>query len=307
MKDDKTAFDFSMQMIRSGLWQLKDSKKMSVESEDSCSQAIILGATEAGISAAKGLKEKYASVFVIENLKVEKRIEEELLKSGIDLVRPVKPIGLAGPKGKFTLILEKGDSLLTKEEKKSPELFLKKKVKRAQNMDIKNFDENPMYMKIKADIIILGRNEFINIPYKRDSFATGLHATGERAFGNLETGIPGVYMASWSQVKKISGQTLGMSAAGEALENFSHYTGSFDSFVAYTDTELCRGCGKCADICPEGAASIEEIARGTGISCIEPGLCSGCGNCIAKCPTGAIRLPESDQGYFEKVINAFIE
>ena len=307
MKDDKTAINQSMQMIRSGLWQLKDSKKLSVEREEPCSQAIILGATEAGISAARGLKEKYASVVVIENQKVEKKIEEEFSKCRIDLVRPVKPIRLDGRRGKFTLVIEKGDSLLSKEEKKSPVLLLQKKGKRPQNFDIKTFDESPRYKKIQADIIILARNEFKNIPYKRDSFATGLHAGGNRAFGSLETDIPGVYMASWSQVKKISDQTLGMSAAGEALENVSHQTDSFDSFVAYADPELCRGCGKCADICPEGAATLEEITRGAGLSWIEPGLCTGCGNCILKCPTGAISLPESEQWYFEKVINAFFE
>ena len=310
-EDDKTAIDQSMRMIRSGLWQLKDSKKLSAGTEEPCSQAIIIGATEAGISAAISLKEKYASVVVVENLKVEKRIEEELSKFGIDLVHPIKPVRLDGRRGKFILILEKGDSLLSKEEKKSPELFLQKKGKQLQNLDIKTFDESPRYKKIEAGIIILGRNEFKNIPYKRDSFATGLHPVGNRAFGSLETGIPGVYMASWSQVKKLSGQTSGMSAAGEALENVSGQTGSFDSFVnnfvAYADPELCRGCGKCADICPEGAATLEEITRGAGLSWIEPGLCTGCGNCILECPTGAISLPESEQGYFEKVINAFFE
>ena len=310
-EDDKTAIYQSMRMIRSGLWQLKDSKKLSKESEKSCHQAIILGATETGISAARGLKEKYASVVVVENLKVEKRIEEELSKCGIDLVRSVKPVRLDGRRGKFTLILEKGDSLLSKEDKKSPKIFLQKKGKQLQNLDFKTFDESPRYKKIEAGIIILGRKEFKNIPYKRDSFATGLHAGVNRAFGSLETGIPGVYMASWSQVKKLSGQTFGMSAAGEALENVFDQTDPFDSFVdsfvAYSDPELCRGCGKCADICPEGAASLEEITRGAGLSLIEPRLCTGCGNCISECPTGAISLPESEQEYFEKVINAFFE
>jgi NADPH-dependent glutamate synthase beta subunit-like oxidoreductase/NAD-dependent dihydropyrimidine dehydrogenase PreA subunit len=305
--DDKTAIDQSIRMIRSGLWQLKDSKKKSAGNEAPCTQAIILGATEAGISAARGLKEKYASVVVVENLKVEKRIEEELSNSGIELVHPVKPVRLDGRRGKFTLILEKEDSLLSKEEKKSPKLSLQKKGRRLQNLNMKTFDENPRYKKLQAGIIILGRKEFKNILYKRDSFATGLHAGGDRAFGGLETGIAGVYMASWAQVKKISDQTSGMSAAGEALENVSALSDPFDSFVAYADPELCRGCGKCADICPEGAATLKEITRGAGLSWIEPGLCTGCGNCILECPTGAISLPESEQWYFEKVINAFFE
>jgi len=306
-EDDKTAIDQSMRMIRSGLWQLKDSKKLSAGSEEPCAQAVILGATEAGIWAARGLKEKYASVVVVENLKVEKRIEEELSECGIDLVRPVKPVRLDGRRGKFTLILEKGDALLSGKEKKSPGSLIKKKGRQLLDLDISAFDENTRYRKIQAGIIIIGRNEFNKLPYKRDAFAADFHTGSTRAFGSLETGIPGVYMASWSQVKKLSGQTSGMSAAGEALENVSGQTGSFDSFVAYADPELCRGCGKCADICPEGAATLEETTRGAGLSWIEPGLCTGCGNCISGCPTGAISLPESGQWYFEKVINAFFE
>jgi len=306
-EDDKTAIDQSMRMIQSGLWQLKDSKKLSKGSEEPCPQAIILGATEAGIWAARGLKEKYASVGVVENLKVEKKIEEELSKCGVDLVRSVKPVRLDGRRGKFTLILEKGDALLSGKEKKSPGSLIKKKGRQLLDLDSSAFDENIRYRKIQAGIIIIGRNEFNKLPYKRDAFAADFHTGSTRAFGSLETGIPGVYMASWSQVKKLSGQTSGMSAAGEALENVSGQTGSFDSFVAYADPELCRGCGKCADICPEGAAIIEEITRGAGLSWIEPGFCTGCGNCISECPTGAISLPESEQWYFEKVINAFFE
>ena len=306
-KDDKTAIDQSLRMIQSGLWQIKDLKKSPAVSEEPFPGAVILGATEAGICAAKGLKEKYASVVVVDHLKVEKKIKKDLSKYGIDLVCPVKPVRLDGRRSKFTLILEKKDSLLSKEEKKSSKLSLQKRGKQLHNIDIRIFDKSPRYRKIQAGIVILGRNKFKNIPYKRDPFAAGLHAGGNRAFGSLETDIPGVYMASWSQVKKISDQTLGMSAAGEALENVSHQTDSFDSFVAYADPELCRGCGKCADICPEGAATLEEITRGAGLSWIEPGLCTGCGNCILKCPTGAISLPESEQWYFEKVINAFFE
>ncbi|MCP4369282.1 MAG: FAD-dependent oxidoreductase [Deltaproteobacteria bacterium] len=310
-KDDKTAIDQSLRMIQSGLWQIKDSKKSSVVNERALPQAVIIGATEAGIWAAKGLKEKYASVVVVDNLKVEKKIEEDLSKYGIDLVRSVNPVRLDGRRGNFTLILEKEDSLLSKEEKKSPKLSLQKKGKQLLNLDIKNFDESPRYQKVQAGIIIVGRNGYKNIPYKRDPFAAGPHAGGNRAFGSLETDIPGVYMASWSQVKKISGQTSGLSAAGEAFESGFDETGSFysfvDSFAAYADRQLCRGCGKCADICPEGAVSIEEITRGTGLSSIEPKFCTGCGNCISECPTGAISLSESEQGYFEKVINAFFE
>jgi heterodisulfide reductase subunit A-like polyferredoxin len=309
--DDKTAIHLSLRMIQSGLWQLKDSKKITLLSKEPCSQAVVLGATEAGIFAARGLREKFDSVIVVDNLKIEKQTRERLSKSGIDFVHPVKPVRLDGWRGNFTLIAEKEDSLLSKEEKKSPILSLQKWGKQLPLLDINAFDQNPRYKKIQAGIIILGRNEYKTIPYKRDPFAVDFYAVSSRAFGSLETKIPGVYLASWLQAKTIPGRTSGMSAAGEALENGFHQTdpvfGFTESFAAYADRQLCRGCGKCADVCPEGAVRIEEISRGTGLSCIEAEFCTGCGSCIAECPTGAIQLPESEQGYFEKVINAFFE
>jgi ferredoxin len=113
-------------------------------------------------------------------------------------------------------------------------------------------------------------------------------------------------MASWPQARNIPDKDLGKSAAGEALEGAFGRAEPSGYLVAHVDSEFCRGCGRCADICPEGAARLEETTRGVASCWIEPGLCTGCGSCIAECPTGAISIPEYEQGYFEKVINAFL-
>lgn len=44
----------------------------------------------------------------------------------------------------------------------------------------------------------------------------------------------------------------------------------------------CVACGACADTCPEGAISIEDIAV------IDAGKCVDCGACIDECPAGCI-------------------
>jgi ferredoxin len=113
-------------------------------------------------------------------------------------------------------------------------------------------------------------------------------------------------MASWSQVRNVPEEMLGKAAAGEGLETILRKWESFDDLVAYVDPALCRGCGRCADICPEGAAHLEEISRGVAASWINPEVCTRCGNCMAECPTGAIFMPESDQEYFEKVIDVLL-
>ena len=270
--------DLATGLIRSGLWQLRENREWSLRKKDTEPQAVILGATEAGLAAAKGLRQQIPSVVVVDGQKVEKKIRLELQEYGIDVICPVWPVRLEGQKGEFTLILENKASAV-----------------------------KPSYQKLAAGIVILGRKEFETIPYRRDPFVRDLHHKGiTRAFGTLETRIPGVYMASWSQVRKVPEEILGKAVACEGLGGILLKGDSFDDLVAYVDPALCRGCGRCADICPEGAAHLEEISRGVAASWIDPEVCTRCGNCMAECPTGAISMPEADQEYFEKVIDAFL-
>ncbi|MGD9318888.1 MAG: FAD-dependent oxidoreductase [Desulfobacteraceae bacterium] len=265
-------------LIRSGLWQLRENREISLSKKETIPQALILGATEAGLAAAKGLRQQISSVTMIDDRKVDKKTRLELQENGIHVICPVRPVQLEGQKGEFTLVLENKAS-----------------------------EGNSSFQKMAAGIVILGRNEFKGIPYQRDPFVRDLHNKGiTRAFATLETSIPGVYMASWSQVRKVPDEILGKAAASEGLEAILRKGESFDDLVAYVDPALCRGCGRCADICPEGAAHLEEISRGVAASWINPEVCTRCGNCMAECPTGAIFMPEADQEYFQRVIDVFL-
>ncbi|RLD17867.1 MAG: hypothetical protein DRI36_02760 [Caldiserica bacterium] len=46
--------------------------------------------------------------------------------------------------------------------------------------------------------------------------------------------------------------------------------------------ENCVGCGACENVCPEGAITVDEVAK------IDENKCTGCGRCIDICPRGAI-------------------
>jgi MinD superfamily P-loop ATPase len=56
--------------------------------------------------------------------------------------------------------------------------------------------------------------------------------------------------------------------------------------------ELCRGCGKCRELCRFGAVNRDE-GNGRGpVYRIDPAACEGCGVCVDHCLAEAIQFPE---------------
>jgi heterodisulfide reductase subunit A len=72
--------------------------------------------------------------------------------------------------------------------------------------------------------------------------------------------------------------------------------------MASVDTEICRGCGRCVDVCPNDALELvdDEFGRHAKVNDI---LCQGCGTCCATCWTNAIHM-----NYFHsKHLNAMVD
>jgi ferredoxin len=56
-------------------------------------------------------------------------------------------------------------------------------------------------------------------------------------------------------------------------------------YVCAVGEEACRGCGRCAEVCPFGA-----VAMSGGVSRVDRAACLGCGVCVAACEAGALSL-----------------
>ncbi|MBW1711302.1 MAG: 4Fe-4S binding protein [Deltaproteobacteria bacterium] len=54
--------------------------------------------------------------------------------------------------------------------------------------------------------------------------------------------------------------------------------------AAVVNSNLCKGCGACADVCPTDSISINEVAT------VNQSTCAACGSCVEACPRGAISL-----------------
>ena len=69
-------------------------------------------------------------------------------------------------------------------------------------------------------------------------------------------------------------------------------------FMRTTDRDECTGCGRCVEVCPVAALSLEPQSgsdraaesQSDTIAVVDPDWCIGCGVCVARCPTGAAGL-----------------
>ena len=63
--------------------------------------------------------------------------------------------------------------------------------------------------------------------------------------------------------------------------------------MAQVDTEVCRGCGTCAQRC-----QMEAIAVYEDFAALDTERCIGCGLCVSTCPSGVVTLvrkPQAEQ------------
>jgi NADPH-dependent glutamate synthase beta subunit-like oxidoreductase/ferredoxin len=66
-----------------------------------------------------------------------------------------------------------------------------------------------------------------------------------------------------------------------------------ERITSRVEQALCRGCGKCEEVCEYLAPRLEDKGNGIRVSIIDQNICRGCGVCASLCPSGAIRA-----GYF---------
>ncbi len=56
--------------------------------------------------------------------------------------------------------------------------------------------------------------------------------------------------------------------------------------AAQINLEQCTGCGRCVEICPVEAISLEDKKAK-----VDTATCVDCGQCVDECPTKAISIP----------------
>ncbi len=102
----------------------------------------------------------------------------------------------------------------------------------------------------------------------------------------------GVFLAGLAHYPKPLDETIAQAEAAGAHAAQILARGYVDApgMVSTVDEFLCRGCGRCVEVCPFNAPQLKELENGAVVSEINPALCKGCGACGVACPTGAAAI-----------------
>ncbi|MBN1954852.1 MAG: CoB--CoM heterodisulfide reductase iron-sulfur subunit A family protein [Anaerolineae bacterium] len=106
----------------------------------------------------------------------------------------------------------------------------------------------------------------------------------------LDFATDGVYVAGtarWpAHLEETIAQAYGAAARAATVLSKDHVTSS--GVVAQVNEALCRGCGRCIEVCEFGAPVLVEVRPGVTVARVNPVVCKGCGACSSICPTGAM-------------------
>jgi heterodisulfide reductase subunit A-like polyferredoxin len=150
---------------------------------------------------------------------------------------------------------------------------------------------------IKPDLLVLNAgvrpnpdNEELAKKLKVPQTAEGYFLEAHMKLRPVDFATDGIFLCGLAHSPRLIGESIAMAngAAARAMTILSKETVEAEGATSEVNTEKCRGCGDCEDVCEFGAARVEEVEPGVFKSKINEILCKGCGSCVAACCNRAI-------------------
>ena len=108
----------------------------------------------------------------------------------------------------------------------------------------------------------------------------------------VESATAGIFLAGMAHYPKPVEESIAQAkaAASRASVVLCKDELTIEGVISHVNELMCRGCGKCEEVCPYGAIAVSEREDGGSVACVQGALCKGCGACAVACPTGAAAL-----------------
>jgi len=156
---------------------------------------------------------------------------------------------------------------------------------------------------IPADLVVLNvgmipRKDASDIQSKLriSRGADGFFQEAHAKLRPLDTPLDGIYLAGTTQAPKdiTESAAMGSAAAAKAAIPLARGKVEVEPTVASVNEDICKGCGRCEEVCEYGAIKVEEAGPFDRVPMlvakVTEAQCKGCGSCSVVCPNGAITM-----------------
>jgi len=173
-------------------------------------------------------------------------------------------------------------------------------------------------LAIPADLVVLNVSiipredscdvqTILKIPRGVDGFFQEAHAK----LRPLDTPLDGIYLAGTTQGPKdiTDSSAMGSAAAAKAVIPLARGKVEVEPTVAVVNEDLCKGCGRCEEVCEYDAIKLEEVQPFVKVPALVARVgpqCKGCGSCAVACPTGAITMKHFTSRQIRAIITAAV-
>ena len=309
----KSATRKAVQMISAGVARVRATSPMTLQKEAILPTALVIGGDLISITAARALASRGYQVELAARQRAEQgqyepfasehvsrspeRSEGEESRSAQDRLRETVPLMLEQLQDEGITVRPWPDTLELHGSPGSYEVVLEygSQVDRVPTGAV----------LINMEELNKGASPLLNISSPRGLLERIISRTNDSSYltaigGNLLREITiketsGIFLVPSDAAKLSQDQVqCGLAAAARVSTYLGQTSITPRAMAAAIDSELCRGCGNCADICPY--IEMRRYADGTVYAHVDKALCLGCGACITICPSGAITQPrQSDK------------
>ncbi|HVP76461.1 MAG TPA: FAD-dependent oxidoreductase [Thermodesulfobacteriota bacterium] len=157
----------------------------------------------------------------------------------------------------------------------------------------------------RADTICLTDENVLSLAIPEDLI--GLKKFYRYNFAFFHTPQPGVYRVSNLTLSRLNAFEAGAALAAQVARAAADAFLKDHELSPRVDPERCRGCGRCADICPFDAIHLRANDRQTYTAEVLRYNCVGCGGCVGRCPVTAMDMPYFSNRLLEEIVSGVLE